>query len=49
VNSNVLTDELTVDPLSGNSVLNGIPVAVKAAERRDDVRRSGATRAEQPR
>ena len=31
VNSNVLTDELTVDPLSGNSVLNGIPVAVKAA------------------
>ncbi|GAA0518996.1 dehydrogenase [Paractinoplanes deccanensis] len=29
VNSNVLTDELTVDPLSGNSVLNGIPVELK--------------------
>jgi anaerobic selenocysteine-containing dehydrogenase len=26
VNSNVLTDELAVDPLSGNAVLNGIPV-----------------------
>jgi anaerobic selenocysteine-containing dehydrogenase len=26
VNSNVLTDELVVDPLSGNAVLNGIPV-----------------------
>ncbi|MEA2419151.1 MAG: hypothetical protein QOE60_1357 [Thermoleophilaceae bacterium] len=25
-NSNVLTDELEVDPLSGNAVLNGIPV-----------------------
>ena len=31
VNSNVLTDELAVDHLSGNSVLNGIPVAVTAA------------------
>ncbi|WP_034213814.1 molybdopterin oxidoreductase family protein [Actinoplanes subtropicus] len=31
VNSNVLTDELAIDRLSGNSVLNGIPVAVKAA------------------
>ncbi|MEU4422880.1 molybdopterin-dependent oxidoreductase [Actinoplanes sp. NPDC024001] len=30
VNSNVLTDELVVDPLSGNSVLNGIPVEIKA-------------------
>jgi anaerobic selenocysteine-containing dehydrogenase len=30
VNSNVLTDEYAVDPLSGNSVLNGIPVEVKA-------------------
>jgi anaerobic selenocysteine-containing dehydrogenase len=30
VNSNVLTDELAIDPLSGNSVLNGIPVEVKA-------------------
>jgi anaerobic selenocysteine-containing dehydrogenase len=29
VNSNVLTDELVVDALSGNSVLNGIPVDVK--------------------
>jgi anaerobic selenocysteine-containing dehydrogenase len=26
VNSNVLTDEQDVDPLSGNAVLNGIPV-----------------------
>ncbi|GAA3337092.1 hypothetical protein GCM10020358_12120 [Amorphoplanes nipponensis] len=30
VNSNVLTDELAIDQLSGNSVLNGIPVQVKA-------------------
>jgi anaerobic selenocysteine-containing dehydrogenase len=30
VNSNVLTDELVIDPLSGNAVLNGIPVEVKA-------------------
>ena len=30
VNSNVLTDEFAVDRLSGNSVLNGIPVEVKA-------------------
>ena len=29
VNSNVLTDELVIDPLSGNSVLNGIPVDLK--------------------
>jgi anaerobic selenocysteine-containing dehydrogenase len=28
VNSNVLADELDVDPLSGNAVLNGIPVEV---------------------
>lgn len=27
-NANVLADELVMDPLSGNSVLNGIPVAV---------------------
>ncbi|MEV6598893.1 molybdopterin oxidoreductase family protein [Actinoplanes sp. NPDC051346] len=33
VNSNVLTDEFATDPLSGNSVLNGIPVEVKAAPR----------------
>jgi anaerobic selenocysteine-containing dehydrogenase len=32
VNSNVLTDELAVDPLSGNAVLNGIPVEVEPAE-----------------
>ena len=30
VNSNVLTDEFAVDRLSGNSVLNGIPVEIKA-------------------
>ncbi|MEV0898235.1 molybdopterin oxidoreductase family protein [Actinoplanes sp. NPDC049802] len=29
VNSNLLTDELVIDPLSGNSVLNGIPVEIK--------------------
>jgi anaerobic selenocysteine-containing dehydrogenase len=31
VNSNLLADELELDPLSGNAVLNGIPVAVEAA------------------
>jgi anaerobic selenocysteine-containing dehydrogenase len=31
VNSNVLADESLVDPLSGNAVLNGIPVEVSAA------------------
>jgi anaerobic selenocysteine-containing dehydrogenase len=30
VNSNVLTDEDQMDPLSGTSVLNGIPVTVAA-------------------
>lgn len=30
VNSNVLTDEEALDPLSGNAVLNGIPVSVVA-------------------
>jgi len=30
VNSNVLADELVVDPLSGNAILNGIPVTVEA-------------------
>jgi anaerobic selenocysteine-containing dehydrogenase len=30
VNSNVLTDEDQMDPLSGTSVLNGIPVRVEA-------------------
>jgi hypothetical protein len=32
VNSNVLTDESLVDPVSGNAVLNGIPVAVERQE-----------------
>ncbi|MEE8474997.1 MAG: hypothetical protein V3T01_06580, partial [Myxococcota bacterium] len=31
VNSNLLTDEIQVDALSGNSVLNGIPVEVAPA------------------
>ncbi len=31
VNSNVLADELLVDALSGNAVLNGIPVEISAA------------------
>jgi hypothetical protein len=29
VNSNLLTDEASIDPLSGTSVLSGIPVDVK--------------------
>jgi anaerobic selenocysteine-containing dehydrogenase len=28
VNTNILSDEVEVDPLSGNAVLNGIPVMV---------------------
>ncbi len=32
VNSNVLADEALMDPLSGNAVLNGIPVEVSAAQ-----------------
>ena len=31
VNSNVLADEMQLDPLSGNAILNGIPVRVEAA------------------
>ncbi len=31
VNSNVLSDDEAIDPLSGTSVLNGIPVVVAAA------------------
>jgi anaerobic selenocysteine-containing dehydrogenase len=31
VNSNVLADEDLVDPISGNAVLNGIPVKVRAS------------------
>jgi len=31
INSNLLTDEEAIDPLSGNAVLNGIPVTVSAA------------------
>ncbi|MGA1142852.1 MAG: molybdopterin oxidoreductase family protein [Ilumatobacteraceae bacterium] len=31
VNSNVLTDHEAIDPLSGNAVLNGIPVTLAAA------------------
>ena len=31
VNSNVLADETLIDPLSGNAVLNGIPVRVEPA------------------
>ena len=33
-NSNVLADEELFDPVSGNAVLNGIPVSVAAARRR---------------
>lgn len=31
VNSNILTDDQVLDPLSGNAVLSGIPVTVTAA------------------
>jgi hypothetical protein len=31
VNSNVLADTSLIDPLSGNAVLNGIPVEVAPA------------------
>jgi hypothetical protein len=31
VNSNVLADEFAIDPLSGNAVLNGIPVELAPA------------------
>ena len=31
VNTNILSDEVEVDPLSGNAVLNGIPVTVEKA------------------
>ena len=33
VNSNILTDETDIDPLSGNATLNAIPVTVAAAAR----------------
>jgi anaerobic selenocysteine-containing dehydrogenase len=32
VNSNVLADESQIEPLSGNAVLNGIPVEVAALD-----------------
>ena len=32
VNANILTDELGIDTLSGNAVLNGVPVRVEAVE-----------------
>ena len=31
VNSNILTDERGIDPVSGNAILNGIPVSVAPA------------------
>ena len=31
-NSNALADETLIDPLSGNAVLNGIPIELAAAE-----------------
>ena len=32
VNCNRLVDELALDPLSGNAVLNGVPVTVEPAQ-----------------
>ena len=43
VNSNVLADESQMDPLSGNAVLNGIPVEVR---RPGAVARLSASRAD---
>jgi len=37
VNSNALTDDLVVEPLSGNAVLNGIPVRVEAHAKADGI------------
>jgi len=37
VNSNVLADETQVDPLSGNAVLNGIPVEIAPVPAREPV------------
>jgi hypothetical protein len=31
VNSNILTDESIIDPISGNAVLNAIPVTLQPA------------------
>ncbi len=31
VNSNVLADDSVIEPVSGNAVLNGIPIEVSAA------------------
>ena len=42
VNSNLLTDEFAVDPLSGNAVLNGIPIQLAAAPAAIAVASSGA-------
>lgn len=36
INSNILTDEAAFDPLSNTSVLNGIPVTVAPAVRRQN-------------
>ncbi len=38
VNSNVLTDHEAIDPLSGNAVLNGIPVSLAVADVLSSVR-----------
>jgi hypothetical protein len=38
-NSNALADEFTLDPLSGTSALNGIPVSVEPS---GEAARSGA-------
>jgi anaerobic selenocysteine-containing dehydrogenase len=39
VNSNVLADTSLIDPLSGNAVLNGIPVEVAPADRQESAAR----------
>jgi anaerobic selenocysteine-containing dehydrogenase len=38
VSSNDLTDEQILDPLSGNAVLNAVPVTIASAEQKDTPR-----------
>jgi hypothetical protein len=38
VSSNDLTDEQILDPLSGNAVLNAVPVTIGSAEQKDTPR-----------
>jgi anaerobic selenocysteine-containing dehydrogenase len=48
VNSNVLADEMLIDPLSGNAVLNGIPVEIEPVALSSDIRAGAAFAAADP-